>query len=56
MKMKNDYLQNFLLLFISLLVAIFVKKSHIEDRIYFIFLKNVLRQTVNCFNTKFGPQ
>ena len=34
----------------------FVKKSHIYARIYFIFLKTVLKQTWNCFNTKFGPQ
>ena len=46
MKMKNDYLQNFLLLFISSLVANFVKKSHIEPRIYFIFLKK--RTKTNC--------
>ena len=56
MKMKNDYLQNFLLLFISSLVANFVKKSHIEARIYFIFLKKHTKTTVNSFNTKFEPQ
>ena len=34
----------------------FVKNSHIEARIVFIFLKNVLKQIWNSFNTKFQPQ
>ena len=46
----------FSFVFMSLLTAKFVKKSHIEARIYFIILKNVLKQTWNFFNTKFGPQ
>ena len=49
MKMKNDYLQNFLLLFISSLVANFVKKSHIEARIYFIFLKKRTKTNYKFF-------
>ena len=40
----------------SLLTAKFVKNSHILARIYFIFLKNVLKQTWNFFNIKFRPQ
>ena len=36
---ENDCLQNFLLLFMSLLIAPIVKNSHIWARIYFIFLK-----------------
>ena len=35
----------FSFVFMSLLTAKFVKKSHIEARIYFIILKNVLKQT-----------
>ena len=41
--------------FMSLSITKFVKKSAIYARIYFIFLKNVLKQTWNSFNTKFGP-
>ena len=37
----------------SLLPTKFVKNSHIWGKIYFIFLKNVLKQTRNSFNTKF---
>ena len=40
----------------SLLIAKFVKKSHIKARIYFIFLKNVLKETWNSFKMLFGPQ
>ena len=53
---ENDCLQNFLLLFMSLLTAKFVKNSHILARIYFISLKNALKQTCNFFDTKFGIQ
>ena len=42
--MLRNCLQNFLLLFMSLLTAKSVKNSHIWARIYFIFLKNVLKQ------------
>ena len=35
----------FSFVFMYLLTAKFVKKSHIEARIYFIILKNVLKQT-----------
>ena len=52
----NDCLQNFVLLFISLLPTKFVKNSHIWSKIYLIFLKNVLKQTWNSFNTKFQAQ
>ena len=38
----------------SLLTAKFVKNSH-YGRIYFIFLKNVVKETWNAFNTKFWP-
>ena len=40
----------------TLLRAKFLKNSVIWARIYFIFLKNVLKQTSNSFNTIFGPQ
>ena len=40
----------------SLLNAKFLKTCHIYARIYFAFLKNVLKQTSNYFNTKFGTQ
>ena len=53
---EKDCLQIFLLLFMSLLPTKFVKNSHIWGKIYFIFLKNVLKQTRNSFNTKFQAQ
>ena len=37
----------------SLSIAKFVTNSHIYPEIYIIFLKNVLKQTWNSFNTKF---
>ena len=40
----------------SLLTAKFVKNSHILDGNYFFFLKNVLKQSWNSFNTKFQPK
>ena len=49
-------LQNFLLLFIFLLTAPIVKNSYILAGIYFVFLKDVLDQTLKTFDTKFGPQ
>ena len=30
--------------------------GHIYARIYFVFLKNILKQAWNSFNTKFRPQ
>ena len=39
---ENGSVQNFLYLFKSLLIDIFVSISHILARICFIFLKNVL--------------
>ena len=53
---EKDCLQIFLLLFMSLLPTKFVKNSHIWGKIYLIFLKNVLKQTRNSFNTKFQAQ
>ena len=41
---ENDCLQNFLSLFMSLLPAKFVRNSHTDARIYFFFLKNVVRK------------
>ena len=38
---ENDWLQNFFLLFMSLLTDPVVKNSHIEAGISFMFLKNV---------------
>ena len=43
---ENDWLiENFLLVFMSLLIAPIVRSSHIPARIYFTVLKNVLKQT-----------
>ena len=42
---EHDCLQNFLLLFMSLLTALIFENSHISDGIYFVFLKAVLDQT-----------
>ena len=53
---ENDCLQHFLLLFMSLLTAIIVKNSHISARIWFIFPKNVLKQTWKSFSIKFQSQ
>ena len=53
---ENDSLQNFVLVFISLIPTKFVKNSHIWAKIYLIFLKNVLKKTWNSFNTKFQDQ
>ena len=53
---EKHCLQIFLLLLMSLLATKFVKNSHIWGKIYFIFLKNVLKQTRNSFNTKFQAQ
>ena len=47
---------NFSFAFMSLLPTKFVKNSHILGKIYLIFLKNVLKQTRNSFNTKFQAQ
>ena len=52
----KDCLQIFLLLLMSLLKTKFLKNSHIWGKIYLIFLKNVLKQTRNSFNTKFQAQ
>ena len=53
---EKDCLQIFLLLFMSLLPTKFVKNSHMWGKIYFIFLKNVLKQNRNSVNTKFQDQ
>ena len=42
------------LLFMSLLTAPIINKSHVLTGIYFNFLKNVPGQTFQTFNTKFG--
>ena len=39
-------------LFVSLLVPLVIKDSHIFARVYFIFLKTVLKQTLKSFDTK----
>ena len=46
----------FLTFIMSLLTAFIFKNSHILAGIYFMFLNNILYQTWNAFNTKFGPQ
>ena len=53
---EHGCLQNFLLLFMSLLAAPIVKNSNILAGIYFIFLKQSLDQTRKSCNAKFGPQ
>ena len=53
---EKDCLHIFLLLLMSWLKTKFVKKSHICGKIYFIFLKNVLKQTRNSLNSKFQAQ
>ena len=50
---ETDCLQNFLLLFKLLLRAKLVKVSYILVRIFFIFLKDVLKHTWISLNTKF---
>ena len=50
---EHDCLQNFVLLFMSLLTTFIVKNSHVLIGIYVIFLKKVLDQTWKAFNTKF---
>ena len=39
-----------------LLIVLVVKNSHSLAGIYFIFLKKCLRQKLNDFQYKFGPQ
>ena len=39
-----------------LLTTKFVKNSHIWASVFFIFLKNVVKQSWSLFNTKFQPQ
>ena len=53
---EKDCLQIFLLLLMSLLKTKFVKNIHLLGKIYLMFLKNVLKQTRNSFNTKFQAQ
>ena len=53
---EKDCLQVFLLLLMPLLKTKFVKNSHILGKICLIFLKNVLKQTRNSFNTKYQAQ
>ena len=45
----------FFVLFMTLLAAPIVKNIHIWAGIYFILLKNVLKQTWKFFNNRFGP-
>ena len=53
---ENGCLQDFILLFMSLLTAPIVQNSKIWAGIYFIFLTNVLKQTRMSFNTNFWSQ
>ena len=54
--LSNWFSSKFYFLFMFLLTTIFVKNSHILARIFFIFLKNVLKQTWISFNTKYQLQ
>ena len=57
LKILSNWLSaKFFFLFYVLLKTNFVENSHIEARIFFNFLKSVLNQTSNAFNTKFLPQ
>ena len=47
----NDFLQNFLLLFLSFVTAPIATKGHILAGIYIAFLQNVLYQTWKLFKT-----
>ena len=51
---ETDCLQNFIFLFMLLLTSKFVKNRYIYPKIFFIFLKRVLKQ--NSINNKFLPQ
>ena len=53
---EKDCVLIFLLLLMSLSETKFFKNSHILGKIDLIFLKNVLKQTRNSFNTKFQAQ
>ena len=46
---EHDCLQNFILLFMSLLVTLFVENSNIFAGIYFIFLKKLPRPNLKGF-------
>ena len=46
---EHDCLQDFRLLFMSLLTALIIKDSHILARVYFIFLKKCHGPNLNGF-------
>ena len=46
---KHDFLQNFLLLFMSLLTLLIIEHRHSLVGIYFIFLKKRHRPNLKCF-------
>ena len=48
--------EEFSFLFMLLMTTKFVKNGHILGKIFFIILKNVLKQTQNSFKTKSQPQ
>ena len=50
------FLQNFILLFISLLASPIVKIGHVLAGAKFVFLRNELDQTWKSYYIKFGPQ
>ena len=52
---EKGFLLNFLLLFMFLLTNKFFKNSHIQARILFVFLKNIVKQIWSSFNTKLEP-
>ena len=53
---EHDCLKNFLLLLMSLLIALIVKNSHILGWNLFYLSKKRSRPNWKAFNTKFGPQ
>ena len=53
---ENECGENFLSRFMFLLTTKLVKNVDIWARIYFNFLKRILQETWNSFNTEFQPQ
>ena len=53
--LKKEKFPNFSFAFMVLLKDPMVKNSHILSGVYFNVLKNVLDETLNSFDTEFGP-
>ena len=55
-KYEHNFMQNAVLLFMSLLTTLIVKNSTFLLEFTISFKKNILDQTWKAFNTKSGPQ